>query len=40
MEKSMEGLLVCVIGTPLNRRFVCEGEQMGVKRPRNEQDFL
>jgi hypothetical protein len=21
-------------------RFVCEGEQMGVKRTRNEQDFL
>jgi len=33
----MEGLLVCVIGTPLNGRFVCEGEQMGVKRTRNEE---
>ena len=40
MEKSLEGLLVCVNGAPLNGRFVCEGEQMGVKRPRNEQDFL
>jgi hypothetical protein len=40
MEKSLEGLLVCVIGAPSNGRFVCEGEQTGVKRTRNEQDFL
>jgi len=38
--KKWEGLLVCVIGAPLNGRFVCEGEQIGVKRTRNEQDFL
>jgi hypothetical protein len=40
MEIFLEGLLVCVIGAPLNGRFVCEGEQMGVKRTRKEQDFL
>ncbi|KAJ6978025.1 hypothetical protein NC653_029814 [Populus alba x Populus x berolinensis] len=26
MEKSLEGLLVCVNGAPLNGRFVCEEE--------------